>query len=99
CGVASVSGTTVTMKQPCFDNSTKKPYGVNIDQPSYVVNAKELLNHPGEFYLDQSAHTVYYIPREGQDLRTADVEIPKLQAVIAGTGTVAKPLRGLTVNG
>jgi len=49
CAVASVSGTTVTMKQPCFDNSSKKPYGVNIDQPSFVENAKELLNDPGEF--------------------------------------------------
>ena len=99
CGVASVSGTTVTMKQPCFDNSTKKPYGVNIDRPSFVENAKELLTDPGEFYLDKPSHTVYYIPREGQDLRTADVEIPKLQAVIAGTGTVANPLRGLTLKG
>ncbi|MGY4926030.1 hypothetical protein [Streptomyces sp. 900105755] len=29
CGVASVPGTTVTMKQPCFDNYTKKQYGLN----------------------------------------------------------------------
>ena len=99
CGVASVSGTTVTMKQPCFDNSAKKPYGVNIDQPSFVENAKELLNDPGEFYLDKQAHTVYYLPRAGQDLRTADVEIPRLQTVISGTGTAAKPLRGLTLKG
>ncbi|MFD4507518.1 hypothetical protein [Streptomyces sp. NPDC058457] len=52
CGVASVSGTTVTMQQPCFDNSTKKQYGVNADLPTSVENAKELLDRPGEFYLD-----------------------------------------------
>jgi hypothetical protein len=99
CGVASVSGTTVAMQQPCFDNSTKKQYGVNADLPSYIENAKELLNNPGEFYLDKPAHTIYYLPREGQQMLTADVEIPRLQTVIAGHGTQANPLRGLVIRG
>jgi len=99
CGIASVSGTTVTMKQPCFDNSAKKPYGVNIDRPDWVENAKELLNNPGEFYLDKPAHKLYYLPRAGQDPRTADVEIPRLQTIVSGTGTASNPLRGLTLKG
>jgi hypothetical protein len=99
CGVASVSGTTVTMQQPCFDNSTKKQYGVNADLPSSIENAKELLNNPGEFYLDKPAHTLYYLPREGQQMSTADVEIPNLQNVITGNGTASNPLRGLTLSG
>ncbi|MCW2875059.1 discoidin domain-containing protein [Actinacidiphila oryziradicis] len=99
CGVASVSGTTVTMQQPCFDNSTKKQYGVNADLPSYIENAKELLNNPGEFYLDKPAHTIYYLPREGQQMSTADVEIPNLQNVITGNGTASTPLRGLAIRG
>jgi hypothetical protein len=99
CGVASVSGTTVTMQQPCFDNSTKKQYGSNIDTPSNVENAKELLTNPGQFYLDKPAHTIYYMPREGQQMTTANVEIPRLQTVIAGHGTEAKPLNGLALRG
>ncbi|SEG92168.1 F5/8 type C domain-containing protein [Actinacidiphila yanglinensis] len=99
CGVASVSGTAVTMDQPCFDNSTKKPYGVNADTPTYVENARELLNDPGEWYLDKTAHTVYYKPREGQDLRTADVEIPRLQTLVSGTGTEASPLKDVAFQG
>jgi len=99
CGVASVSGTTVTMQQPCFDNSTKKQYGVNADLPSYLENAKELLTNPGQFYLDQPAHTIYYLPREGQQMGTADAEIPRLQTVIAGHGTASNPLRGLVIRG
>jgi len=95
CGVSSVSGTTVTMDEPCFANSTTKQYGVNIGTPSSVENAKELLNDPGEWYLDSHSHTVYYIPREGQDMTTADVEIPRLQTLVAGTGTKAHPLNGL----
>ena len=99
CGVASVSGTTVTMDQPCFDNSTKKPYGVNANLPDYVENAKELLDDPGEWYLDKPAHTLYYKPRPGQDLKAADVEIPRLQTLVSGTGTEARPLTGLSFSG
>ncbi|WP_329454206.1 discoidin domain-containing protein [Streptomyces sp. NBC_01497] len=99
CGVASVSGTAVTMDQPCFDNSTRKRYGVNADLPTYVENAKELLNDPGEWYLDKSAHTIYYKPREGQDLGAADVELPRLQTLVSGTGTEARPLTGLAFSG
>jgi hypothetical protein len=87
------------MQQPCFDNSTKKQYGVNADLPSYLENAKELLNNPGEFYLDKPAHTLYYLPRAGQQMSTADVEIPRLQTVIAGHGTASSPLRGLVIRG
>ncbi|HEX4224383.1 MAG TPA: discoidin domain-containing protein [Pseudonocardiaceae bacterium] len=99
CGVASVSGTTLTMRQPCFDNSSKKQYGSNIDTPSYVENAKELLTNPGQFYLDKPAHTIYYLPREGQQMTSADVEIPQLQTIVAGHGTEAKPLNGLALRG
>jgi hypothetical protein len=99
CGVASVSGTSVTMQQPCFDNSTKKGYGVNADLPSYVENAKELLDDPGEWYLDKAAHTLYYKPREGQNLAAADVELPRLQTLVSGTATEAHPLTGLSFKG
>ena len=99
CDIASVSGTTITMDQPCFDNSTKKPYGVNIGQPSFVENAKALLTDPGQWYLDQSSNTVYYIPREGQQMPSADVEIPALQTLVSGTGTEQHPLNGLGFSG
>ncbi|MEW2545089.1 discoidin domain-containing protein [Streptomyces sp. NPDC047002] len=99
CGVSSVSGTTVTMDQPCFDNSTRKPYGVNADRPDRVENAGELLDDPGEWYLDKHAHTLYYKPRAGQDLPHADVEIPRLQTLVSGTGTAAHPLAGLAFSG
>ena len=100
CPVASVSGTTVTMAQPCWDNSTKRVqrtdgsgrsynlvHNGNLDNgsiPAYVDNAYELLDQPGEFYLDPTAHQVYYIPRAGQQLRTADVEAPVLQQLVTG---------------
>ncbi|HWG26220.1 discoidin domain-containing protein [Actinospica sp.] len=99
CGIASVSGTTVTMQEPCFQNVTLKQYGINAGTPSYIENAKELLTQPGQFYLNQSSHTIYYMPRAGQNPATADVEIPNLQTLVSGTGTEANPLTGLAFAG
>jgi hypothetical protein len=42
---------------------------------------------------------IYYMPREGQNLATADVEIPRLQTLVSGTGTEAHPLTGLAFKG
>ena len=33
----------------------------------YFKNALELLDEPGEWYMDRPAKTVYYMPRQGED--------------------------------
>ncbi len=102
CPVGSISGTTITMAQPCWDNSTKRiqrtdgsgrSYNLvhngnlgNGSIPAYVDNAYELLDQPSEWYLDRSSDTVYYIPRVTENLRTADVEAPVLQKLVEGNG-------------
>jgi hypothetical protein len=101
CPIGSISGATITMAQPCWDNSTKRvvfpnipgrsvnmvgPYDLtNGRQPTYVENAFEVLDTPGEWYLDRSAHTVYYMPRPGENLRTADVEAPALEQLVTAS--------------
>lgn len=54
---------------------------------SYVENARQLLGQPGQFYLDKAADYLYYIPEPGQDMRSADVELPVLQTLAALDGT------------
>ncbi|MGV8882939.1 MAG: discoidin domain-containing protein [Rhodoglobus sp.] len=73
CAVGSVSGTTVTMSQPCWENRRKNPY---LNSPSIlsIENAYELLDSPGEWYLDTtgviagSTPRLYYYPRPGESL-------------------------------
>jgi hypothetical protein len=105
CPVAAVSGTTITMAQPCWDNSTKRillgpgqrtanlvgPASVG-KEPAYVENAYELLGTPGQFYFDRPSHTLYYVPRTGEDLAKADVEAPVLETLIAAEGTATAPV-------
>jgi hypothetical protein len=99
CGIASASGTTITMQEPCFQNSSLKQYGANISTPTAIQNAMELLTQPGQWYLNQSTNTIYYMPRAGQSMATADAEIPNLQTLVSGTGTESNPLTGLAFQG
>jgi NPCBM-associated, NEW3 domain of alpha-galactosidase len=54
---------------------------------SYVENAYQLLTQPGQFYVDQDGHYLYYIPKPGQDIETADVELPVDQNLLTLQGT------------
>ena len=112
CPIASMQGTTIAMAQPCWDNSTRRvmlPNGARTanlvgpmsvgKRPEYVENAYELLDTPGQWYFDRPAHTLYYVPRAGEDLKSADVEMPILQALIEGSGTPDAPIANLTFSG
>jgi hypothetical protein len=115
CDVAAASGTAVTMVQPCWDNSNKRvefpdipgrtvsmvgpgalTHGAHV---TYMENARELLDTPGEWYLDRTAHTVSYMPRKGENLQRADVEAPALEKLVDGQGTATAPLHNVAFRG
>ena len=112
CPIASIEGTTITMAQPCWDNSTKRamlPNGertANLvgprsvgQRPEYVENAYELLGTPGQWYFDRPAHTLYYVPRRHENLRTADVEMPVLTRLIEAEGSTSGPVHDIVFRG
>lgn len=93
CGVQSttaVSGATmVTLQDPCFYLARHKT-GIQVDTAAYLENIFELLD-AGQFYFDRPNHTVYYIPRPGEDMRTAVIVAPLLQTLMTLTGTIDQP--------
>jgi hypothetical protein len=112
CPVQSIEGTKITMVQPCWNNSTQRimlPSGertVNLvgpksigKTPTYVENAYELLGTPGQFYLDRVASTIYYVPRIGEDLTKADVELPVLESLVELRGMAANPVHNIVFSG
>ncbi len=103
CGIASVTGSdsesTITMNQPCFNNSTLRSFAPNVGSPSRVENDYSLLDQPGEWYIQQSLNEIFYIPRTGETMNTALVEAPSLQSLFSGTGTAAAPLNNVVVRG
>lgn len=115
CPVAAINGTTITMAQPCWDNSTKRvmlpptilfkrtanlvgPASIG-KHPSYVENAFELLGTPGQWYFDRTEKKIYYVPRPGEDLTKADVEVPIVETLITAHGTTEKPIHDITFAG
>ena len=114
CPVASFSGAAVVMAQPCWTNSTARagsfPDGraYNLvgrssitEQPTSVENAFQFLGAktPGQWFLDQGDSKLYYVPRSGETMGTADVEAPVLQNLVTGGGTASAPLHNVVFSG
>lgn len=108
CPVCSIAGTTVTMAEPCWHNtvvdskngwSYASPKGKSFQGVEWFENAYELLGTPGQFYLDAEAARLYYVPRAGEDMRTADVELPVAEALLRISGTVDALVHDLRVEG
>src|SRR5947207_6432756 len=115
CPVGSISsGGAVTMAQPCWSNSTNRACcftdgraynlvgrkGIT-EQPTSVENAFQFLSAgtPGQWFLDQGDSKLYYVPRPGETMSTADVEAPALQKLVDGNGTASAPVHNIVVNG
>ncbi len=115
CPIAAIDGATITMAQPCWDNSTRRvmlpresgfrrtanlvgPASIG-KSPMSVENAYELLGTPGQWYFDRPAALIYYVPRPGEDLATADVEAPVLEKLVVGEGTADAPIHNIIFQG
>jgi len=85
CGVESIVGNTIILKTPCWTNTQWGNWIMNV--PDFIENAYELLDQPGEWYLDKTADTIYYKPRSGEDMSQASVVAGRLEKIIDGTGT------------
>ncbi len=89
CPIASIQGTTITMAQPCW-SCAQFHQGFDMGVPSWVENAYELLDTPGEWYLDRTEDALYYIPRPGENLATAEVIVPVLERLVHVAGDAGK---------
>ncbi|WP_157521794.1 right-handed parallel beta-helix repeat-containing protein [Herbidospora cretacea] len=100
--VESITGSTVVMRQPGWDNNT---YGYDTVQapmraPAYfLLNSRSFLDEAGEWYLDTTAGVLYYKPLPGQDMARARVELPRLESLLQIGGTYDAPARNLRVEG
>ena len=52
------------------------------EDPYYLENAFEFLDEPGEWYLDQTAGTLYYLPKPDETLGKIEAIAPVLQQIV-----------------
>jgi len=89
----------------------QQPYGVIAQLPGWssgfsitgshkVFNAFAWLTAAGQFYFDKTTGTLYYYPRSGEDMSTADVEVPVAETLlnIAGTSNTDR-VKNITIQG
>lgn len=67
--------------------------------PEYYENAFELLDEGGEFYIDKTFGKLYYIPRDYEDMSTAEIVIPCDESLMSITGTAEEPMKNITFDG
>ena len=91
-------GCIIKLRQPGYFLACRKP-GVQAGAPAYIENALELLDEPGEWYLDRPAKTLYYLPLPGEDMATAEVIAPELQTLVHMAGTLDAPVHDIAFEG
>lgn len=65
----------------------------------YVENILEELDAPGEWFFDQSARELYFLPPEGLDLTTSTVAVTALQNLIEVSASNADPVHDVRFEG
>ena len=94
----------LVMAQPAWDNNLwgydtiERPFHPEL-QHLYVVNALNLLTKPGQWYLDSEKGKLYLWPAEEVEIRTADVELPRLAVLVSVSGSLEKPVHDLVFRG
>ena len=108
CPVASIAATAITMASPCWHNTVidskngwrnASPVGRPFTGIEWFENADEFLGTPGQFYLDMRASRIYYVPRPGERLTHADVELPITQSLLTLTATPTEPIHDIRIEG
>lgn len=108
CRVVRYSSGAITMAQPCWTNVTQRaafsnpsgglPSMSTSTMPSSIQNALALIQ-PGQWFLDPAGSTLYYQPIPGQAATALDVELPQLETLLQGAGSLAQPLHDVTFSG
>lgn len=102
--VERVSGNTLIMRQPAWDNNIwgydtiEKPFGPQFSH-LYLGNALELISQPGQWFLDPAQGKLYLRPPDGVDITKVDVELPRLPVLVSISGTLDDPVQDLSFIG
>ena len=96
--VSSISGNTITMQQPAWDNNTWGYDTINAPFAGgtmYLENNYDFLQQAGQWYLDSATGNLYYKAQSGQNPNNLDIELPLLSSLLDISGSYSSPVTGL----
>src|SRR5450759_4039692 len=97
--VASISGTSIVMQQPAWDNNTWGYDTINVPFAGgtmYLENNYAFLQQAGQWYLNSATGQLFYKAQSGQNPSSLDIELPRQQSLLQVSGSYASPVSGLT---
>jgi len=102
--IESVNGETrmVTFDRPSlFALVSSATSGDGTTKPSvyWVENVFEALETPGQWYLDRPQGKLYYLPRLGEEMPSAEIIAPRLTQVVRVVGREGVPVHDLRFEG
>ena len=100
--ITSGSSRVLLLQQPYGSIAQLPGWGAAFTTTSThtIYNAFEFLNSPGQFYFDKTTKTLYYYPRSGENMETADVEAPFVEKLIDISGkSNASRVKNITFEG
>ena len=100
----SVDGSTRTVtfdRASLFALVSSATSGDGTAQPSvyWVENVFEVLDAPGQWYLDRPRGELYYLPRPGEEMSSAAIIAPRLAQVVRVVGRAGAPVHDLRFEG
>jgi hypothetical protein len=81
------------------DADTGQPGIWSFWQVTRFENALQFLDEPGEWYLDEGRRRLYYKPKPGESLKSADVELPVLESLVELDGKQDRPVENVRFQG
>jgi hypothetical protein len=100
--VQSISGTTITMQQPAWNNNNwgydtlASPFAGGGLQ---LENSYSFLKNAGQWYLDPQAGQLYYKAPSGWNPASHDVELPRLTSLVQISGSYSNPAHNIAFQG
>jgi hypothetical protein len=96
--VAQIVGNKITIQEPAWTGISGE-HDPGYKRVERMENAYEFLREPGSWYLDKTAHILYYIPRPGENMSNATVEVPVTERLFVLNGTAQQPVTHLQFRG
>jgi hypothetical protein len=97
--VQSISGNTITMQQPAWDDNTWGYDTLNAPFAGgamYLENNYAFLQQAGQWAINSPAGQLYYKAASGQNPNSLDIELPRQQVLLQVSGSYSSPVTGLS---
>lgn len=93
CPVASLSGNTLVMQNPCWNNANTYPIPWNFQLLSWLENAPEFLTEPNMWYLSPDKQISYINPSANAPVNAV---LPVIESLIVLSGSADKPVSNIS---